>query len=155
MNRRQPRPHLAALGLGLLAALAAPAILAQPVCADTGQALHGLWRLVLWPESGQETQPVSTGAMLLGPHPEYADSVRGRLRRSGQGADLEAEVVGDVNEGEFNLDESADGQTMDAVWTGTPIICGAEIRGVRRPAEGRRPSTGVLQFLLQRPSATR
>lgn len=112
--------------------------------------LYGLWQLRLWPEGGQENAPASTGAAMLGPHPDYDGSVRGRLRRSGPGADLEAEVSGDVTDGEFNLDESADGRTMDAVWTGLPTDCGRTIRGVRRPAEGRSPGEPVLQFLLQR-----
>jgi hypothetical protein len=115
------------------------------------QDLHGLWRLVLWPEGGSESAPASTGAMLFGPHPEYPGSVRGRLRRSGPGADLEAEVAGDVgDDGEFNLDESADGRTMDAVWNGHPTDCGRTIRGQRRPAESRPDSGPAMQFLLQR-----
>ena len=117
--------------------------------------LFGLWQLSLWPEGGKQAEPVSTGAVMLGPHPEYAGSVRGRLRRSGPGADLEAEVSGDVTDGEFNLDESGDGRTMDAVWTGQPTDCGRTIRGVRRPAEGRAPEDPVLQFLLQRSALRR
>lgn len=128
---------------------------ACPVATDLPPAqLHGLWRLTLWPEGGSESAPASTGAVLFGPHPEYPGSVRGRLRRSGQGADLEAEVAGDVgNDGEFNLDESADGRTMDAVWTGQPSDCGRTIRGQRRPAEGRPDAGPALQFLLQRAPA--
>lgn len=117
--------------------------------------LFGLWQLSLWPEGGQETEPVSTGAVMFGPHPEYAGSVRGRLRRSGPGADLEAEVSGDVTDGEFNLDESGDGRTMDAVWTGHPTDCGRTIRGVRRPADGRTPADPALQFLLRQSAMRR
>jgi hypothetical protein len=118
------------------------------------QDLHGLWRLILWPEGGSESAPASTGAMLFGPHPEYPGSVRGRLRRSGLGADLEAEVAGDVgDDGEFNLDESADGRTMDAVWTGQPSDCGRTIRGQRRSAEGRPDAGPALRFQLQRAPA--
>lgn len=118
--------------------------------------LYGLWRLVLWPEGGNEAAPVSTGALLFGPHPEYPGSVRGRLRRSGPGADLEAEVAGDVgDDGGFSLDESADGVTMDAVWTGQPSDCGRTVRGLRRPATGRPASPPALQFLLRRMSSDR
>ena len=111
---------LALLGLASTARAQSPlAPLASPCPTATelkAQDLHGLWRLVLWPEGGSESAPASTGAMLFGPHPEYPGSVRGRLRRSGPGADLEAEVAGDVgDDGEFNLDESADGRAMD-VW---------------------------------------
>jgi hypothetical protein len=154
-------------GLGMLAVLASPASAqtgeaprtapACPAATDLTQAdLVGLWRLVLWPAGGSDTAPVSTGAMLFGPHPEYPGSVRGRLRRSGPGADLEAEVSGDVGEdGEFNLDESADGQIMDAVWTGQPTDCGRTVRGLRRPADGRPGSGPALQFLLQRSALRR
>lgn len=158
------KPTVRVFSLVLLSALAAggsaqtPPIQPAPTCPAATDLppilLHGLWRLVLWPEGGRESAPVSTGAMLLGPHPEYPGSVRGRLRRSGPGADLEAEVAGDVgDDGEFTLDESADGRTMDAVWTGLPSDCGRTIRGQRRPAEGRPVSGPALQFLLQRAPA--
>lgn len=117
--------------------------------------LFGLWQLSLWPEGAKDAEPVSTGAVMFGPHPDYEGSVRGRLRRSGPGADLEAQVSGDVTDGEFNLDESGDGHTMDAVWTGQPTDCGRSIRGLRRPAEGRPASDPVLQFLLQRSTSRR
>ncbi len=160
------RPVVRALFMVLLSALAggsaaqtAPTAAAPacPAAADLSPAdLYGLWRLVLWPEGGDESTPVSTGAMLFGPHPEYPGSVRGRLRRSGPGADLEAEVAGDVgDDGEFNLDESADGKTMDAVWTGQPADCGRTVRGLRRPATGRPTSSPALQFLLRRISSDR
>lgn len=118
--------------------------------------LYGLWRLSLWPEGGGETAPLSTGAMLFGPHPEFPDSVRGRLRRSGPGADLEAEVAGDItSDGEFVLDESSDGKTIDAVWSGQPSDCGRRFQGQRRPAEGRTGVGPLLRFLLQRARADR
>lgn len=136
-----------------------PAVAAKAPCPSADDLvpadLFGLWQLSLWPEGGKEAEPASTGALMFGPHPEYAGSVRGRLRRSGPGADLEAEVSGDVTDGEFNLDESADGSTMDAVWTGLPTDCGRTIRGVRRPAEGRDAVGPALQFLLQRSALRR
>ena len=61
--------------------------------------------------------------------------------------------VGDVVDGGFHLEESADGQTMDAVWTGQPSDCGRTIRGQRRAAEGRPDAGPALQFLLQRAPA--
>lgn len=156
-------PARLALAAGLLALSGAAG--AQPVPAapsgtpsaatpcpaphDVGpQQLYGLWQLSLWPEEGQVAAPVSRGALLFERHPEYPGSVRGDLRRSGPGPDLLARVSGDVTQGEFNLDESADGQRMDAVWTGEPEDCGRSIRGIRRPAEGR-PETGpVMRFHL-------
>lgn len=146
---------LALVGLMATARAQSPRAASCPTATELrAQDLHGLWRLVLWPENGSESAPASTGAMLFGPHPEYPGSVRGRLRRSGPGADLEAEVAGDVgDDGEFNLDESADGVAMDAVWTGQPSDCGRTIRGLRRTSEGRPDAGPALQFLLQRAPA--
>ena len=156
-------PAIQALGALLLAAGAhaqtaeTPSPAPCPAATDlTAPDLYGLWRLLLWPEGGSEADPVSTGAMLFGPHPEYPGSVRGRLRRTGPGADLEAEVAGDVaDDGAFSLDESADGLGMDAVWNGQPSDCGRSIRGLRRPAEARPQAGPALQFLLHRASTGR
>lgn len=115
------------------------------------QRLYGLWRLSLWPQGGDEARPLSTGAMLFEQHPEYTDGVRGHLKRSAPGNDLNALVSGDIDdEGEFALDESADGVRIDAAWIGSlpPAACGQEIRGMRHPAS---PADGpVLNFLLRR-----
>lgn len=120
------------------------------------QRLYGLWQLALWPEEGSEDRPVSRGAMLFEPHPEYAGGVRGHLKRSGPGNDLSALVSGDVEDGEFALDESADGRRIDAAWIGAlpPAACGREIRGQRHPANqptGENPAP-VLNFVLRRAS---
>lgn len=114
--------------------------------------LYGLWQLTLWPEAGSPERPSSTGAVLFERHPEYAGGVRGRLKRSGPGNDREAVVSGDVADGEFNLDESANGVDLDAVWTGVPQACGNEFQGTRRPAEGRPSDEPTLQFLLKKAS---
>jgi hypothetical protein len=113
--------------------------------------LSGLWELTLWPESPRETQVVSEGALLLEPHPDYAGSVRGDLKRSSAGNDLQAVVSGDVTEGSFHLDESEDGERMSAVWDGTAQDCAGRIRitGLRRPAEGGAGGP-VLRFRIQR-----
>ncbi|MDR7096926.1 hypothetical protein [Hydrogenophaga laconesensis] len=117
--------------------------------------LYGLWQLALWPQdgSGNEATPASTGALLFERHPEYPGSVRGSLKRSTQGNDRQALVSGDVTQGEFNLDESADGVNMDAVWEGNvvPGGCGQELRGVRRSAEGRAaPADPPMNFVLKK-----
>lgn len=112
--------------------------------------LSGLWQLTLWPENGTAAQPVSTGAVLFERHPEYEGSVRGRLKRSDTGNDREAVLSGDVVDGEVNFDESADGLNLDAVWIGEPAACGLELRGSRRPADGRPADAPVLNFLLKK-----
>jgi len=118
-------------------ALTAPAA-PCPAPADMApQHLYGLWRLALWPEGGDEARPASTGAILLERHPDYSDGVRGHLKRSTPGNDLSALVSGDIDDdGEFALDESADGIRIDAAWIGSlpPAACGQEIRGLRHPA---------------------
>lgn len=126
---------------------AAPCLLQGDVEPDQ---LYGLWQLSLWPDGGDESRPVSTGAVLFEPHPEYTGGVRGHLKRSGPGNDLQALVSGDVDDGEFALDESADGVRIDAAWIGSlpPAACGDEIRGIRHPAG---PADGPpLSFLLRR-----
>jgi hypothetical protein len=153
--------RLCLLCLALLGA--APAIAQTPVtasppdCAQSGDMapaqLYGLWQLVLWPqEGGSETAPASTGALLFERHPEYPGSVRGSLKRSSPGNDRQARVSGDVTQGEFNLDESADGVNMDAVWEGSvvPSGCGQELRGIRRPAEGSGSRDAVMNFVLKK-----
>lgn len=128
------------------------AVCTQPADMAPAQ-LYGLWQLVLWPqEGGSEASPASTGALLFERHPEYPGSVRGNLKRSTAGNDREALVSGDVTSGEFNLDESADGVKMDAVWEGnvTPSGCAQELRGIRRPAEGRPSSEPVMNFVLKK-----
>ncbi|MDP3836449.1 MAG: hypothetical protein Q8Q82_21055 [Hydrogenophaga sp.] len=154
-------PPAAAL---LMALVGAPSATAQTpaaaavACTQPGDMsptqLYGLWQLVLWPLDGpgSEAAPASTGALLFERHPEYPGSVRGSVKRSTPGNDRQALVSGDVTSGEFNLDESADGVTMDAVWEGhvTPGGCGQELRGIRRPAEGRTAGEPVMNFVLKK-----
>jgi hypothetical protein len=157
MTHRLPLLVLACAALSLPAA-AQPAATPTPVCTQPGdfapQQLYGLWQLTLWPsDGGRESAPASTGALLFERHPEHPGSVRGSLKRSTSGNDRQAQVVGDVtNGGEFHLDESADGLTMDAVWEGevTASGCGQELRGVRRPAEGRANGDPAMTFILKK-----
>ena len=112
--------------------------------------LLGLWQLTLWPEAGSADQPVSQGAVLFEPHPEYPGSVRGRLKRSGPGNDLQALLSGDVVNGEFNLDESDDGVRMSAVWVGTPQDCGRRLQGVRDTVQADGAADTALRFELRK-----
>jgi len=153
VKRALPAAALA-LFIGLQAAAQTPAV-ACTAPADMAPAqLYGLWQLALWPQdgSGSESSPASTGALLLERHPEYPGSVRGHVKRSTPGNDRQAQVSGDVTSGEFNLDESADGVRLDAVWEGnvTPSGCGQELRGVRRAAEGRGSAEPAMNFVLKK-----
>jgi len=145
---------VAAVLLGPLTALAQ----AQPAASACSVPDHlpparlsGVWELSLWPPGARAEQAVSQGALLLEPHPDYAGSVRGDLKRSSAGNDVQAVVSGDVTEGSFHLDESEDGERMAAVWDGTAQDCGGRIRitGLRRPAAGGADSA-PLRFLIQR-----
>ena len=155
---KRPRHHwVATTALTLTTVLSAsaqsPAVVCTPAVDMAPAQLYGLWQLVLWPQEGaSEAAPTSTGALLFERHPEYPGSVRGNLKRTTPGNDRQALVSGDVTRGEFNLDESADGVSMDAVWEGhaTDSGCGQELRGVRRPAEDRATPEPVMNFVLKK-----
>ena len=164
IRRSLARPGLRLFG-ALLLACATPAHSAEPVSPPPAAAasaacneaapmpveqLLGLWQLTLWPEAGSADQPVSQGAVLFEPHPEYPGSVRGRLKRSGPGNDLQALLSGDVVNGEFNLDESDDGVRMTAVWVGTPQDCGRRLQGVRDAVQTDGAADTVLRFELRK-----
>ncbi len=96
----------------------------NPACPDLARwgapQLYGRWELELT-DLGQR------GRLLLRQHPEFSASLRGELDYGGQ----HAIASGDVEDGELNLDESRDGKSLYAFWTGqlVPARCGREIRG--------------------------
>ncbi len=81
--------------------------------------LYGLWRAEF------DGQPGAT--LLFEKHAELAGSVSGAVNRDG----VRTLCAGDVDDGEFTLEESDNGQTISATWSGTVIdnSCGKEIRG--------------------------
>ena len=96
-----------------------------PASCPAGSEITQVHLLGLWRASFDGLGQGAT--LLLEPHPELAESVRGAINRDG----VRALVAGDVDDGEFTLEESADGVRIDATWTGTVIdgSCGREIRG--------------------------
>ena len=54
------------------------------------------------------------GTLVLRQHPEFAASLRGEFELAG----VRSIASGDVEEGEFNLDESHDGKRLSAFWNG-------------------------------------
>ena len=100
-----------------------------PQAAAVGQQhLLGLWRA--------EFEGLPQGAtLLLEAHPEFAESVRGAINRNGE----RAWVAGDVEDGEFTLEESLNGTNINAVWVGDLVegSCGREIRAHGRPRASR------------------
>lgn len=132
------RTQTAALGgLGLLVLLTLSACTALPPRSDCPSApdmraemLHGQWTAQVAGEA--------PWALTLGPHPEHAGSLRGSLT---QGARRHA-VVADLDEGEFTLEESHDGQRIAATWLGSlpDAGCGRQIQGQRvLPDQSSRP----------------
>lgn len=130
-------PAILALAMGLALAGAA---LAQGNCPAAAQAaqqhLLGLWRAEF-----ADGGPGAT--LLLEPHPEYAQSVRGAISRDGDRALL----AGDIEEGEFTLEESVNGTNISAVWLGDVVegSCGREIRGTWQAQGDPRTRAFVLR----------
>ena len=98
--------------------------------------LLGLWRASF-------EGPGQRATLLLEQHPELADSVRGAINRGGE----RALVAGDVDDGEFTLEESVDGVRISATWSGSVIdgSCGREIRGDWQGATGSAARRFVLK----------
>lgn len=100
--------------------------------------LYGLWRA--------EFEGLPQGATLLfEKHPELAGSVRGGVNRDGS----KTLAAGDVEQGEFTLEESLDGQTISATWLGTVVAdsCGKEIKGLWTNTSSPRAYPFVLRKL--------
>lgn len=108
--------------LGLSACKLLPTPSACPSAQDlTPEMLHGQWTVQVVGES--------PWALTLGPHPEHAGSLQGTLS---QGPQRHA-VVADLDDGEFTLEESHDGQRIAATWLGSLSAgaCAREIQGQR------------------------
>jgi len=108
----------------LLAALCAAPAWAQPACPHASEVkaadLLGLWRA--------ELEGLGhVGTLLLEKHPLYAESFSGTINRDGERRAL----AGDVEDGDFTLEESADGMRIAATWIGELVegSCGREVRG--------------------------
>lgn len=135
----QLRPRLWAMtSLAALLALSGCTSL-PPVCPAPKdvkpEQLHGVWAVQLDGSGPQWT-------LQLGPHPEHQGSLRGELT---QGA-LRYPVVADLDNGEFTLEESHDGQRIAATWLGEVVAgrCGRVLQGQRIGPQERRQD-----FLMQ------
>ena len=108
---------------GLTACATAPSV---PACANediTAEQLVGSWRI----ELAGATAPWT---LLLRPHPEHEGSLRGTLMQNPQ----HFAVVADIEEGEFTMEESHDGQRIAATWLGQVQAgsCGQIMTGERQ-----------------------
>ena len=124
---------LALVSIAGLIACAPPATSWTPPpaagCADseiTAEQLVGTWRVSL---SGQEPM-----TLVLRPHPEHEGSLRGALMQIPQ----HHAVAADIEDGEFTMEESRDGQRITATWLGKVQAgsCGQHITGERQDSSG-------------------
>lgn len=103
-----------------------PAAATCPAAADVSNArLFGSWQAEVDAGPGGPPRQVT---LTLGRNPELSESLGGTITRDG----TRALVAGDVDDGVFTLEESVDGNTITATWTGQIVegSCGREIRGV-------------------------
>ena len=125
----------------------APKPAARPDCPDSAsdmsiRQLYGDWEARIGGQHG-------TAVMRLQPHPEY-EGVRGTIERDGLPP---AQLAGDIDpEGQLALDESQDGKSISASWSGAlqPQSCGKEFKG-----KWYRSSDDTYhEFVLRRPGGS-
>ena len=106
--------------------------------------LYGTWEVEL-------TQAGQRGRLLLRQHPEFRESLRGEFSYGGQASI----ASGDVEGGEVNLDESRDGKSLHAFWSGhlVPGACGREIRGAWQQLAREGVPAAESSFILRRGAA--
>jgi hypothetical protein len=125
--------------LPLLAVVCALPAWASPACPSpqemTEQHLFGQWRAEL--EGGE------SATLRLHKNPELAQSVAGEVQRGS----ARAQLAGDVDEGEFLVEESQDGKRISAVWSGKVVegSCGKEIKGTWTDHRDERTRSFVLR----------
>jgi hypothetical protein len=116
---------LAAL-LSLNACQGLPTRTACPSAQDmSSQMLYGRWSAQI------EGEPV--WSLTLGPHSEHVGSLRGELTQTLNQHTQRRAVVADLDDGEFTLEETHDGQRIAATWQGhlPNAGCGRQIQGHR------------------------
>lgn len=102
--------------------------------------LIGQWSARIDGESG-------TWALALAPHPEHLGSLRGELRKG----PLRYPVVADLDDGEFTMEESHDGQRIAATWLGRVQSdrCAPTITGQRHEETAHKASP-ISVFSLEK-----
>ena len=96
-------------------------------------ALYGRWEARFERAEGASSPEIA--GVQLSRHPEYAGSVRGTLVRDDKAT---AQLAGDIDDtGVLTLDESTDGTTIAALWSGDlqPGSCGRTFQGTRRDSD--------------------
>lgn len=140
---RAPGLSLLAAACSVCSIAAAQSVIATPLppCPKAAEVAHshllGLWRA--------EFEGLAQGAtLLLEQHPELAQGLRGAINRDGE----RAQLAGDIEDGELEMEESANGVNISATWTGGVVegSCGREIRGTW---QAERP-TRSYPFILRK-----
>jgi hypothetical protein len=122
----------------LLALATGPVAAACPTAGEVRQEdMLGRWHAQI------ETHGSAT--LLLQRNPEFGGSFSGTVERKGQ----RARVAGDIDQGEFTLEESIDGVRVSATWIGQVVeaSCGREVRGTWQ-ADG--DDAPILPFFLKK-----
>jgi len=122
---------LSAWLLPIAMAVLTPATAAPGACPSAAEIepamLQGRWQIE-WTD-GERQRGQAPWLLTLGPHPEYADSLKGTLEHSGR-THL---VVADWDDETLTMEESEDGVHIAATWqaSASPGRCGRELRGQR------------------------
>jgi hypothetical protein len=107
--------------------------------------LYGTWNvdMPISVDAGAATKNVA-GTVVFEKNAEHPDSISGWLTWNGS----TVFVAGDIDEGNFSLEESDDGKRISAVWDGTiaPGSCGKAITGSRRSGDV------LVPFTLRKPA---
>jgi hypothetical protein len=134
---------LLALGCAAIAnAQVPPPAAATPDCpkaaAINARHMLGLWR-------AEFVAPHPGATLLIERHPRYSESFSGAINRNGD----RSQLAGDVEDGEFTLEESADGIKIAATWIGDVVegSCGKEIRGTWKSSAETAPER---RFVLRK-----
>lgn len=130
------------------AGLGTSAWCAPPVCPETTdmqvQALVGRWQIE-W-HDGKRQLTEGSWVLALGPHPEYAGSLKGMLSQGRQ----HHPVAADWDEDALTMEESEDGVHIAATWqaTATAGQCGRELQGLR--FTGSEPDASAQRFRMRK-----
>jgi len=100
------------------------------------------WMLGLW--RAEFSNPAQAATLLLEPNASHPGSFSGAINRNGE----QARLAGDIEDGEFSLEESADGVRISATWVGDVVenSCGHEVRGDWQAA----PDGPLRPFVLRK-----
>lgn len=107
---------------------------AGPGCIDAKAVrspdLYGDWQASF---AASGSRPPLQASVSFTPHAQVDDALSGRIvRRPPQGEPQTSVLAGGAGDGQFGIEESADGKKITGLWNGdiVPGSCGREIRGI-------------------------